>query len=140
MIDVNISMHTEQYDSLGNTDLIQVESKGNLYEKNGDIYVVYKEELEKGVVHVTTTIKISQNEVSIKRFGAVKSDMKFVEGLETITKYRTPQGLFDLKITTKKLDINKSNGLIQLNVEYNMGIEGLFDGVNKVKVLIKKVG
>ena len=100
MIDVNISMHTKQYDNLGNEDLIEVKSKGSMYEKNEDIYIVYKEELEKDSVHVTTTIKISENEVLIKRFGSVKSDMKFIEGMDTTTKYRTPQGLFNIKINT----------------------------------------
>ncbi|WP_264319140.1 DUF1934 domain-containing protein [Paraclostridium bifermentans] len=57
MIDVNISMHTKQYDNLGNEDLIEVTSKGSMYEKNNDIYIVYKEELEEGSLHVTTTIK-----------------------------------------------------------------------------------
>ena len=31
MIDVNISMHTKQYDNLGNEDLIEVISKGSMY-------------------------------------------------------------------------------------------------------------
>lgn len=139
MIDVNISMNTKQYDNLGNEDLIEVTSKGSMYEKNNDIYIVYKEELEKGSVHVTTTIKISGNEVFIKRFGDIKSDMKFVQGEETITKYRTPQGLFDIKINTQKLEINKLNKSIQLNIEYNMCIDGLFEGINKVRIYAEEL-
>ncbi|WP_264319141.1 DUF1934 domain-containing protein [Paraclostridium bifermentans] len=60
--------------------------------------------------------------------------MKFVQGSETITKYRTPQGLFDIKINTQKLEINKLNKSIQLNIEYNMCIDGLFEGINKVSI------
>lgn len=139
MIDVNISMYTKQYDNLGNEDLIEVESKGSMYEKNEDIYIVYKEELEKNSVHVTTTIKISKDEVLIKRFGSVKSDMKFIEGMDTINKYRTPQGLFNIKINTNKLEINKFEKSIRLNLEYKIGIDGLFKGKNKISIYVEEI-
>lgn len=139
MIDVSISMHTQQNDSLGNKDFIKVEAKGNMYEKNNDIYIIYKEEIEKGLEYVTTTIKIAENEVLIKRFGSVKSDMKFIKGVETINKYRTPQGLFNIKINTKKLEVSKVDKQVHLNIEYNMFIEGLFEGTNKVNIDIKDI-
>lgn len=139
MIDVSISMHTRQYDNLGNEDLIEVVSKGSMYEKDKDIYIVYKEELEKGSTHVTTTIKISENEVLIKRFGSVNSNMKFVSGNETVTKYRTPQGLFDIKINTTKLIVKRFDKTIELDIEYNMCITGLFEGLNKVNIHVKEL-
>lgn len=139
MVDVSISMNTKQYDNLGNEDFIEVISKGSMYEKNNDTYLVYKEELEKGLAHVTTTIKISENEVLIKKFGAVDSNMKFVMGSEVITKYKTPQGLFDIKINTTKLDIKKFDKTIKLDIEYNICITGLFEGVNKVNIYVKEL-
>ena len=139
MVDVNISMHTKQYDNLGNEDLIEVTSKGTMYEKNNDIYIVYKEKFEKESVDVTTTIRISPSEVLIKRFGSVKSDMRFSKGTETITKYRTPQGLFNIVINTKKLEIKKLDKSIQLEIEYNMCIDGLFEGINKVSIYVEEL-
>lgn len=138
MIDVNISMNTKQYDSLGNEDCIEVVSVGNMYEKNGDTYIVYKEELEKGSVHVTTTIKISEKEILIKRFGVVNSNMRFILEKETSTNYKTPQGLFNIKINTTKLNVEKTDKLINIDINYNMEIVGLFEGVNKIRIEVEK--
>ena len=138
MTSVNIYMHTIQYDKQGDKDIIEVKSVGDMYEKNGDTYIVYKEELEKGAEHVTTTIKISDKEVLIKRFGVVNSNMKFILNNETITKYRTPQGIFDIKINTTKLDIINSKDTVKICIDYNMKIIGLFEGVNKIKIEVKQ--
>lgn len=138
MISVNIHMNTTQYDKHGNKDIIEVKSIGNMYEKNGDTYIVYKEELEKGAAHVTTTIKISDKEVLIKRFGVVKSNMKFILNNETATKYRTPQGIFDIRINTTKLEVINSEELVNICIDYDMQIVGLFEGVNKIKIKVEK--
>lgn len=138
MIDVNISMITKQYDNLGNEDIIEVLSNGKLYEKNDGIYVIYKEELEKNSTHVTTTIKISEKEILIKRFGLVNSNMKFILGKETTTLYKTPQGIFNIKINTNKLDIKETDKDIEIEIDYDMEILGLFKGVNIIKIKIEK--
>lgn len=138
MIDVNISMITKQYDNLGNEDIIEVLSNGKLYEKNDGIYVIYKEELEKNSAHVTTTIKISEKEILIKRFGLVNSSMKFILDKETTTLYKTPQGIFNIKINTNKLDIKETDKDIEIEIDYNMEILGLFKGVNIIKIKIEK--
>lgn len=138
MIDVNISMITKQYDNLGNEDIIEVLSNGKLYEKNDGIYVIYKEELEKNSADVTTTIKISEKEILIKRFGLVNSNMKFILDKETTTLYKTPQGIFNIKINTNKLDIKETDKDIEIEIDYNMEILGLFKGVNIIKIKIEK--
>lgn len=138
MIDVNISMIMKQYDNLGNEDIIEVLSNGKLYEKNDGIYVIYKEELEKNSDHVTTTIKISEKEILIKRFGLVNSNMKFILDKETTTLYKTPQGIFNIKINTNKLDIKETDKDIEIEIDYNMEILGLFKGVNIIKIKIEE--
>ena len=72
-MDVKINIRTNQYDDNGYVDTINLDTIANLYNKNNDIYIVYKEEIEG--LKTTTTIKISDNEVSIKRFGNTNSNM-----------------------------------------------------------------
>ena len=62
---------TKQYDEVRNIDNIEVNVIGKVFEKNKDIYVVY-EETEDGQ-KVTTTLKISDEEVSIKKYGNINS-------------------------------------------------------------------
>ena len=135
-MNVKINIVTKQYDQKGNTDTIKLNTVGDLYYKNNDIYVVYKEEEDGN--KTTSTIKISENEVSIKRFGNTNSNMNFKKNGVNETKYRTPQGLFIIETKTKELKIDKNEEkCIKLDIDYNIKIMDLFKGRNKMNILIE---
>ena len=130
-MEAKLKILTKQYDEVGNIDTI-----GKIFEKNNDIYVVY-EEIEEDQ-KITTTVRISDDEVSIKRFGNVNSLMIFKENHKNLTKYKTNQGLFVIETETNKLTIDKSkNNYIKLNIEYNINILDLFKGKNEINILIE---
>ena len=134
-MEAKIKISTKQYNENNNTDTMQVSAIGKIFEKKNDIYVVY-EEIEDGQ-KITNTIKISDKEVSIKKFGNVNSLMVFKEGYKHETKYRTNQGLFIIETETNKLTIDKNeNNYIKLNIEYNISILDLFKGRNEINILI----
>lgn len=135
-MNANLDITTRQYDENGRIDTIKVTSKSEVYNKNGDLYVVYKEE-EDGS-KVTTTIKISDDEVSIKKFGSTNSNMIFKKGNTTETKYRTVHGLFIIEINTKELNIDKNQlNCIKLNIDYDIKIMDLFKGRNKIDIIVE---
>lgn len=135
-MEAKIKISTKQYDENNNTDTMQANAVGKIFEKKNDIYVVY-EEIEDGQ-KITNTIKISDKEVSIKKFGNVNSLMVFKEGYKHETKYRTNQGLFIIETETNKLTIDKNeNNYIKLNIEYNINILDLFKGRNEINILIE---
>ena len=68
-MEAKIKISTKQYGENNNTDTMEVNAVGKIFEKNNDIYLVY-EEVEDGQ-KITNTIKISDKEVSIKKFGNV---------------------------------------------------------------------
>ena len=134
-MEAKLNILTKQYDEFGNVDTIEANTKGKIFEKNNDIYVVY-EESEEGQ-KVTTTLKISEDEVSIKKFGNINSLMVFKENHKHLTKYRTHQGLFIIETETNKLIIDKTEkNYIKLNIEYNINILDLFKGKNEINILI----
>ena len=132
----NVNIITKQYDENSNVDTIKLNVVGETYNKNNDIYVVYKQ-TEEG--HTTTsTIKICEEEVSIKQFGASNSTMIFKEGSSNITKYRTPQGMLIIETDTKKLIIDKSEkNRIKININYDIKIMDMFQGRNEISILIE---
>jgi len=135
-LEAKLKILTKQYDEFGNIDTIEVNNIGKIFEKNKDIYVVY-EESEEGQ-KVTTTLKISDEEVSIKKFGNVNSLMVFKENHKYLTKYKTNQGLFAIETQTSKLIVDKSEkNYIKLNIEYNINILDLFKGRNEINILIE---
>ncbi|CED94957.1 DUF1934 domain-containing protein [Romboutsia ilealis] len=135
-MEAKLKIITKQYDELGTIDTIEVKTIGKIFEKNKDIYVVY-EESEEGQ-KITTTVKISDEEVSIKRFGNVNSLMVFKEKHKHLTKYKTNQGIFMIETETIKLIVDKSKkDYIKLNIEYNINILDLFKGKNEINMLIE---
>lgn len=132
----NVNIITKQYDENSNVDTIKLNVVGETYTKNNDIYVVYKQ-TEEG--HTTTsTIKICEEEVSIKQFGASNSTMIFKEGSSNITRYRTPQGMLIIETDTKKLIIDKSEeNRIKININYDIKIMDMFQGRNEISILIE---
>lgn len=132
----NVNIITKQYDENSNVDTIKLNVVGETYNKNNDIYVVYKQ-TEEG--HTTTsTIKICEEEVSIKQFGASNSTMIFKEGSSNITRYRTPQGMLIIETDTKKLIIDKSEeNHIKININYDIKIMDMFQGRNEISILIE---
>lgn len=132
----NVNIITKQYDENSNVDTIKLNVVGETYTKNNDIYVVYKQ-TEEG--HTTTsTIKICEEEVSIKQFGASNSTMIFKEGSSSITRYRTPQGMLIIETDTKKLIIDKSEeNRIKININYDIKIMDMFQGRNEISILIE---
>lgn len=130
---VKINIKTTQYDNNGNKDIIKISSTGKLYEKNGDIYILYKEE-ETGI---SNTIKVSDNQVSIKRFGNINSNMVFKNGEKNITKYRMQQGIFLIETYTNNLHINiYKNESMKIYIDYNIKIKDIFEGRNEVDIEI----
>lgn len=135
-MDVKVNIRTKQYDNNGYVDIINLDTVANLYNKNNDIYIVYKEEIEG--LKTTTTIKISDDEVSIKKFGNTNSNMILKEGYTHTNQYRTPQGIFVIETKTNKLDINKDiNNSIKVNIEYDINIMDLFKGKNEIDINIQ---
>ena len=134
-MEAKVKILTKQYDEVRNIDNIEVNAIGKIFEKNKDIYVVY-EETEEGQ-KVTTTLKISDEEVSIKKYGNINSLMVFKENYKHLTKYRTNQGLFIIETITNKLVVDKNEkNYIKLNIEYNINILDLFKGRNEINILI----
>ena len=132
----NIKIVTKQYDENNNVDTIEIEENAKVYDKNGYTYVVYKE-VENGN-SVTNTIKISQDEVSIKKFGSINSTMIFKKGYTDYIDYKTAYGLFKMNVYTTELSINKINKIyIDICIKYDMEIQNLFKGKNEISISIE---
>lgn len=132
---VKISINTKQYDENGNIDTMEISKFGKIFYKNDGVYIVYKEQEEN--IETTNTIKILKDEISIKKFGTVNSTMIFKCGVNNTTKYVTPQGILLIDIDTKELDINIKEGEhIKLKIDYNIKIQDLFFGRNKIEIYI----
>lgn len=134
-MEVKINIHTIQYNEYGETDNIKVNATGTLYEKKDNTYVVYKENQDNQ--ETTTSIKIEDDKVTIRRFGETNSTMTFKKNDVTKSNYLTPQGMFIIEVKTNKLNINMKDD-IEVDIDYNIEIMDMFKGRNLIKLNICK--
>ncbi|MCC5912047.1 MAG: DUF1934 domain-containing protein [Clostridiaceae bacterium] len=126
-----------QKDVKGEENKIELVTEGSFYEKNGSLYIVYKESEISGMEGSTTTLKIEgENKVSMKRFGNSDLQLVFQEGKGFDTKYNTQYGDLDMEIFTNKLQVaiagDGKKGSIE--IQYDLWIAGLADTSNDLKI------
>ncbi|UEL49650.1 DUF1934 domain-containing protein [Terrisporobacter hibernicus] len=132
-MEVKINIHTIQYNEYGEKNDIKLNATGTLYEKRDNTYVVYREK-EDGK-ETTTSIKIENDKITIKRFGEINSTMIFKENQKINSNYTTPQGMFNVETKTTNLSIKNEENII-IEIDYNIEIIDMFKGRNKIKINI----
>jgi uncharacterized beta-barrel protein YwiB (DUF1934 family) len=113
------------------------EAEGDLYERNGRVYIRYREEApEYG--RTMTTIKLEPSVVAIVRQGDVRSDQTFVPGQRRIGYYETAQGRLELAVRTRRAEtaMNGPTGTVLL--QYDLEVAGEPAGTYSVKLTIRK--
>jgi uncharacterized beta-barrel protein YwiB (DUF1934 family) len=132
---IMIKIKSEQINEYGEKDAMEFISEGKLYTKNNNIYVTYEESEITGMENTTTTIKIQNNEVVIKRFGKNNSTMVFDKDKKYISKYETSQGNFNMEIITTDINIDiKEENIIKIYIKYQIRIDGLFEAKNTINI------
>lgn len=133
---VNINIVTTQYNEIGETNKIELNIDGDLYEKSGHKYIIYKQ-IEDNK-EIKTSLKIENDKVTISRFGALDSILTFKEGKIDKSVYRTNEGVFHIENTTNSLYI-KDEEQITVNIDYDIEIMNMFKGRNLIDIEIKNV-
>lgn len=102
---------------------IEIVSVGT-FEKIDDKYIVEYDETEiSGMEGTKTTIIIHNDSFSLKREGAIETNMEFKIRKENVALYKTPYGIIDMKTFTKKLDININENGGTINTIYTLIME-----------------
>lgn len=121
----------------GEENTIELITEGKLYEKGSFIYLVYEETEVSGMKGCTTTVKLSKDKISMKRFGTLKSEIIFEKGKRYVTNYNTPYGAVDMEVLTKDMtytitDANKGD----VSIEYFVNLKGMIESTNKLNITI----
>lgn len=105
-------------------DLIEVVTPGEFYDIEGGFKVEYNETELSGMQGTKTTIIIREDSFDLIREGTTETKMEFVVNKTTTSMYKTPYGIMDIEIDTRKLsiDVNEDGGII--NTIYILEIGG----------------
>lgn len=128
-----VKINSKQKGSKQNT--IKMKALANSYEKNGILYVIYKESLDENI-KVSTMLKITKDSLTLTRTGNVKQQQIFCSGKESISNYVTPYGNLKMKVKTHRLEIN--SGIIQeIKIDYALYINNDWQSDNKLVIKLE---
>lgn len=126
MKEVMLKIKGKQVSPEGEENVIELITEGKFYIKNGSYYLVYDETEISGMEGSTTTLKIQDHKVLMKRFGTNSSSLIFEKGKKHKTEYITAYGDMFVEVTTNKLNVeidDVGKGNIVLSYDINISDE-----------------
>lgn len=143
MIDLNkaiINIKTSQTDiNTKEEDVIELITEGKFYKKNESYFLVYDESEISGMEGTTTTLKIIDEKVHLRRLGNNSSLMEFEKGKRYRSQYKTPYGNMMMEMLTTNVDIfiNENPFEIDIKIDYEILIKNMFEGKNSMRITVK---
>lgn len=124
--DIKVISRIENLDEYGlaEGDIERSESVYHAYIKDieGGVSISYTEHDESGE-RITSELTVADGRVTLKRMGAITTEMRFAEGEENDTLYSVGPYSFDAKVVTKRVkgDIGRLGGEISIHYELTVG-------------------
>ena len=115
----------------GDPERTEITPDGFLKISDSETVIMYSEQTESG--RVVSDIILTENSVTVKRRGAVVSDMVFIEGESHKSLYEVPPYSFDTEIFTKKIRNNMTRDGVRIDIFYSMKMGGA-DRAVKMKI------
>ena len=135
-----INIKTSQTDiNTKEEDVIELITEGKFYKKNESYFLVYDESEISGMEGTTTTLKIIDEKVHLRRLGNNSSLMEFEKGKRYKSQYKTPYGNMMMEMLTTNVDIfiNENPFEIDIKIDYEILIKNMFEGKNSMRITVK---
>lgn len=137
MKDVMVKILGTQLTEDGESNEIELITEGKFYKRNDFYYLVYDESEISGMEGSTTTLKIKDDEVWMKRFGQNNSKMSFKRGDKYNTLYTTAYGNLDMEVSTQRVDVDiDDEGKGNVNLKYRLIISNAMESLNTLDITI----
>ncbi len=120
------------------TDEIELQTRGTFARKNGKFYIIYEESELTGFEDTTTTIKVSDDTVSMTRRGKYNSRMEFRMGEKCLCSYNTPFGVIPVGVNPISVENNLSDDGGNLAIEYILDVDNRDYLTNRLKLTVTK--
>ncbi len=135
-----IKIKTSQTDkTTKQEDVIELITEGNFYKKNESYYLVYDESELSGMEGTTTTLKILDKNIYLRRRGTTSSIMEFEKGKRYKTQYKTPYGSMAMELLTTNVNvfIKEEPFEMDIKIDYEVMIKNMFEGKNSMHITVK---
>lgn len=114
---------------------IEFVTEGKHYLKNGAHYLVYDESEISGMEGCTTTLKLMEHQIKMKRYGDAKSELVFEKGQRHSSDYITPYGHFKLEVLTQKMEWALDDNIKgNIFIKYSIAMQAVMESENVLKI------
>lgn len=120
--DVIVTMKGLQFVEQQENEAVELITRGEYFDKNGKHYVLFDEIMEGVDTPIKNVLKFQENCVEITKKGGVNVHMMFQVGKKNLTYYDTPYGSILIGIEGKKITLQETEKVIQLQVDYGMEV------------------
>lgn len=117
--DVLLALKGLQFDGNSQEDYTTI-LPAEYYQRNGKHYVVYDEVMEGFSESTKNIIKFTDNEMDVSKKGVVNVHLLFEENRKNLANYGTPFGEIMVGINTTKIELEESEDLIRVKVDYDL--------------------
>lgn len=144
MKEITIKIVGKQYSGDEAEEQMEFITEGQLYERNGATYLIYEESEFSGFPGCKTSLRLKEDSVRMKRIGKSAGfgmEMEFKKGQRFSSQYVTPYGAMDMEIFTNWVENNLSpEGYGNINVDYQVSLEGMLEGRNELHIEVDAAG
>ena len=126
----------------GDTDTVELMTRGSLVHKDSAYYIVYKETETTGYEGCTTTVKVAEDarKVSMLRFGKQSSQLIIEKGTRHLCHYETGYGSVSLGVSADVIEqrLDENGGRLKFSYTLDSGAES-FISRNLVDITVDKL-
>ena len=138
MKDITLKITGKQCFKDKEEEQLQFVTDGQIYSRNGALYVVYDESDLSGLKGSKTTLKVLGETVKMKRIGEAGygTELYFETGKRFNSTYDTPYGSMVVEVLTNSVlnHLNPEDMTGTVDIEYNISLEGVAEGKNKLTI------
>ena len=124
-------------DSKSDDDAMEFITEGRFAKKGDALYLIYEESELSGVIGCTTSLKVTDGKVRMKRYGdegGIETAIEFTKGGKFVGLYETPFGAVEMEVLTNDIDNQLSpEGSGTLGIDCSVSLKGLVESRNLLK-------
>ena len=132
MKDIMLKIVGKQVTTEAEEQQLEFVTEGKYYVKGDSVYLLYDESEFSGMEGCTTSLKITGDNIKMKRYGeniGLDTEIEFEKGKRFKGYYDTPFGSVEMEVLTNEV-VNKieKSGKGSLNIDYHISLRGLSEG------------
>ena len=135
---VGISVLGEQRFPDGDIEKTDFFTEGTLEEKDGTLYLRYRESELTGLDGTETEFCIEKDALSLRRIGEFSSLLHFSPGVLDVSRYETPYGTLHVEIETTQIETDMDIHGGTLRFAYTVTMEQQLTGEHSFLITVKE--